>query len=255
MSIWIYPYRNGSNSVRSLSEALGAKVIKREGSRYRERVGKLVINWGASDCPHMLSLNNATAVRYASCKLSTLQGLYDDSVRVPEFTTSTEQVNDWLSDKQIVVARHILNGHSGNGIQLLDRADTGNIPVAPLYVLYVPKLSEFRVHVAGGEAIHIQKKLRSRTVADSQVNWKIRNSSTGFVFSSNPDTIGEIPDGVVEESVNAVASCGLNFGAVDVIVGKRDSLAYVLEVNTAPGIEGPTLNKYVEYFRGVHDNR
>lgn len=255
MSMWIYPYRNGSNSVRRLSEALGAKVIKREGSRYRERTGKLVINWGASDCPYATTINNRGSIRHASCKLLTLQSLTTDSVRVPQFTTSKDQVNDWLSNRELVLSRHVLNGSGGRGITVLDRADIGSIPDAPLYTIYIPKLEEYRAHIAGGIPIHIQKKLRNRDVPDESVNWRIRNSSNGFVFSSNLDTIGEVNPDVVVQAQNAVASLELDFGAVDVIVGKRDGLAYVLEVNTAPGIEGPTLDKYVEYFRGVHDNR
>jgi D-alanine-D-alanine ligase-like ATP-grasp enzyme len=41
----------------------------------------------------------------------------------------------------------------------------------------------------------------------------------------------------------------LDFGAVDVIWNEKEDKYYVLEVNTACGLEGTTLDKYVEQFR------
>jgi glutathione synthase/RimK-type ligase-like ATP-grasp enzyme len=47
----------------------------------------------------------------------------------------------------------------------------------------------------------------------------------------------------------AVAALGLDFGGVDVIWNERRQMAYVLEVNTACGLEGQTVNDYAEAFR------
>ena len=41
---------------------------------------------------------------------------------------------------------------------------------------------------------------------------------------------------------------GLDFGAVDVIWNEHESKAYVLEINTAPGLEGSTVEDYKEFF-------
>ncbi|MNY63636.1 hypothetical protein D3C86_2006230 [compost metagenome] len=49
----------------------------------------------------------------------------------------------------------------------------------------------------------------------------------------------------------AVNAIGLTFGAVDVIWNEYRHQAYVLEVNTAPGLTGTTLEKYAEAFRGL----
>jgi D-alanine-D-alanine ligase-like ATP-grasp enzyme len=43
----------------------------------------------------------------------------------------------------------------------------------------------------------------------------------------------------------------LDFGAVDVIYNRAQDKAYVLEVNTAPGLEGSTLDNYVEAIQKV----
>jgi D-alanine-D-alanine ligase-like ATP-grasp enzyme len=42
---------------------------------------------------------------------------------------------------------------------------------------------------------------------------------------------------------------GLDFGAADVLFNARRNQAYVLEVNTAPGLEGQTVNDYAEAFK------
>jgi D-alanine-D-alanine ligase-like ATP-grasp enzyme len=46
----------------------------------------------------------------------------------------------------------------------------------------------------------------------------------------------------------AVNHLGLDFGAVDMIYNAKRNTYYVLEVNTACGLAGETLNKYVEVF-------
>ena len=40
----------------------------------------------------------------------------------------------------------------------------------------------------------------------------------------------------------------LDFGAVDLIWNEHENKCYVLEVNSAPGIEGTTLQQYVTAF-------
>ena len=57
-----------------------------------------------------------------------------------------------------------------------------------------------------------------------------------------------VPAEAKTQAQNAVEALGLDFGAVDIILGKN-GIWYVLEVNTACGLEGTTLEKYCEQFR------
>jgi D-alanine-D-alanine ligase-like ATP-grasp enzyme len=43
---------------------------------------------------------------------------------------------------------------------------------------------------------------------------------------------------------------GLDFGAVDVIWNAQKEKPYVLEINTAPGLEGQTIADYAAFFSG-----
>ena len=47
-----------------------------------------------------------------------------------------------------------------------------------------------------------------------------------------------------------LAKTGLDFGAVDVIYTK-DERVYVLEINTAPGLEGQTVLDYKVFFEEI----
>jgi D-alanine-D-alanine ligase-like ATP-grasp enzyme len=53
---------------------------------------------------------------------------------------------------------------------------------------------------------------------------------------------------VTSEAIKAVNCLGLYFGAADVIWNDKEQRAYVLEVNTAPGLEGTTLENYANAF-------
>lgn len=167
--------------------------------------------------------------------------------RTPEYTTDYHVARNWLAQGRTVVERHVLNGHSGEGIRLVEPEAGDELQKAPLYVLYVPKKQEYRIHVCGGIAVDIQRKARRKDVADDDINWKIRNHGNGFVFARNED--GEVPKDVIDQSVRAVKALGLAFGAVDVIFNDKSKQAFVLEVNTAPGLAGATLEGYVARFK------
>lgn len=176
------------------------------------------------------------------------------SVRTPEFTTDRYLAMQWVGQGFTVVERHILNGNSGAGIRLVEPVKPGEdmdeelnaIRKAPLYVKYVPKKQEYRIHVCGGEAVDIQRKARRKDVEDDAINWKIRNHDNGFIFARNED--GITPPDVIKQAVDAVKVLGLDFGAVDVIFNDKEQKAYVLEVNTAPGLAGETLQGYLRRF-------
>lgn len=247
----IFPYNPGSQSAKELSAALGVKRIKKEGSKFKGAKHKLVINWGNSQLPAEIAkctvLNSPAAVSVASNKLSFFKAMADQGVRVPRFTEALLEVYQLLQEGKTVVARTILNGHSGAGIVLIEEDE--DIVKAPLYVEYVPKKQEYRIHVMRGEVVDVQRKARNKEIPDEQVNWKIRNHHNGFIFARGEDAVGDVPADVLEQAKRAVEACGLDFGAVDVIFNDKRQEAYVLEVNTAPGITGATLEGYVQRFR------
>jgi len=254
--MFIYPYKIGSKSVGALRQGLGAKSIKLENSNFKGSADRVVINWGCSqDLPPEVAMcrviNPPDIVRKASNKLSffeTIEDWNEDEgyyVTIPSYTTKKDWVRAWLNGGDIVLARHKLNGHNGDGIELLEGVDCG-IPDAPLYVKYIPKKQEYRVHVVGGQVVDVQRKSRRHDVSDDEVNWRIRNYKNGFIFAHSDLNV---PHGVREGSIATCEALGLDFGAVDVIYSDRNQTTYIIGVNTAPALAGTTLEGYVERFK------
>lgn len=240
----LYPYSPASASAKALANALGCLRLKHEGRRIGQQV---VINWGSSfierDLGLSIVINTPEAVAKACNKLTTLTLLQQAGVAHPQFTEDRGEAVEWLMDG-LVVARTVLNGHSGQGIVIMENG--GGLVDAPLYTKYIKKDQEYRIHVFQGEVFFVQRKARKLDVPDDQVNWKVRNLDGGFIFA-NIDVVA--PDDVLNNAISAVNALGLDFGAVDVMTEKGTGKAFVLECNTACGLQGTTLDKYVEQFQ------
>lgn len=257
----MYPYKQGSQSAKLLAESLEGKVLFKEGSKYVPRPHKKVINWGSSDCPWPDCLNPSGRIEIVTDKLSFFTYISEvvpeeSRPRIPKWTADKNKAKEW-SEKGIVVCRTVLTGHSGNGIVLAGRSKKdkfGDVVDAPLYVKYLPKEAEYRVHIFGDRVIDIQRKIKdpNREVAD----WRIRSHQNGFIYArhqlGSDKTYMEMSnEDVIKQATLAVKCVGLTFGAVDVILS--DGKAYVLEINTAPGLEGKSVEIYSnaikEYFK------
>lgn len=249
MAIKVYPYRAGSQSASAIASGLGGRVLRREGSQYRYRDRDTIINWGSSQCPFPC-LNSPDAIQRASNKLTAFNYITrwsgtDLYVPVPDYWTEARLIPD---NAFPVVCRTVLTGHSGAGIVIANtRAD---LVRAPLYVKYQRKTDEYRVHVGverdgSASVIRVQRKARRRDVPDDQVNWQVRNLDGGFIYQIegvNP------PQEVLDAATNAVRVLGLDFGAADVIYHQPTNTVRLLEVNTACGVTGSTLDDYVSFF-------
>jgi hypothetical protein len=249
----IYPYKMGSKSATALARALTTRKVFPDG-RYRQRPNHLVINWGNSNNPNWdiryRHLNHPVSVLRASNKLYSFRAFSDSNIQTPEWTTSSHEAGGWISDGIVVLAKTSLTGHSGAGIIVLDSStDEMDLPDCQLFVKYKKKRYEYRVHVFKGEVIDTQQKRKSREANQSgDVNTLIRSHSNGWVFCRD----GITPDPVRESlAIRSVEALGLDFGAVDIIYNERENQYYTLEVNTAPGLEGTTLDKYVEAIQRV----
>lgn len=243
----VYPYKPGSKSARDLSQAIGAKRIRHKGSKLRGDPSKTVINWGSGNLPFEVRqctvLNDPDRVGIAGNKLLTFKALARAKVRLPNWTEDKSVAEEWLEDGHTVFARTLLRASSGKGIVICEPG--GETVQAPLYVKYTKSKSEWRVHVLGGEAKATHRKIRDPKVNPEDVDFRVRNHAAGFIFQRNNDAV---PGDVEAQAVTAVSALGLDFGAVDVIYNQHKSEAYVLEVNTAPGLTGETLDVYSNFF-------
>lgn len=248
----IYPYNPSSESAKSLSAALGYKRVKHEGKPLKTNT---VINWGASQINRQIEgaiINKPEAIAAASNKLSAFKLFAAKGVATPAFTESLEEANKWLAEGSVVVARTKLNAHSGDGIVIVDpdAEPKIDIPNAKLYTKYVPKAEEYRIHVFHGDVFFVQRKARNKDVPDDKVNWKVRNHGNGFIYSNQDVEVFNVGE-AYKQAAAAVAALGLDFGAVDLVYNRKQNKHYVLEVNTAPGLSGATLQAYVNLFKDL----
>ena len=144
-----------------------------------------------------------------------------------------------------------LRPSSIRGIHLATSA-TEVVP-CQLYTKYKKKKKEFRVHVFRGAVVDVaEKRRRNKAARPEHFDGYIRNHGNGWVFCRDDITR---PADLDQLAVAAVRALGLDFGAVDIIWNERDNKSYVLEVNTAPGLEGTTLEKYKNAILGwINEN-
>ena len=253
-------YKLGSKSLRSLAQSLREKLkqkvlrVNKDSKTYKNKPTDYVISWGLTtpynigNGPSLIQ-NKLTFFEFIS---DYNEKNPDNQVNIPEWTTEEQKAFEWFNAGDTVVARHVLTGHSGAGIILYDGKldDTFEQAVpAKLYVKYKKKKAEFRVHVFAKdskplEVIDVTQK-KKRKDFDGEVNTKIRNHQNGWVYCR--ENITE-PHDLRTQALLAATAVGIKHGAVDVIYNQKENKCYVLEINSAPGIEGTTLEKYTEAF-------
>lgn len=250
MAFKVYPYKQGSRSAKELANLLGGKVLKLQGSKFRPKVGDTVVNWGSGKIPEFgpaRVLNPDTSS--ASNKLTAFKKMSEVGVSIPDVWEGRRAVEEAPNGCYPLVCRTKLTGHSGEGIVIANTPE--ELVDAPLYTRYIKKQDEYRVHVMHKKPFFIQRKARKLDVVEP--NWQIRNLAGGFVFVEA--AINEVPQDVLDQAENAVEALDLDFGGVDVIWNQKERKAYVLEVNTACGLEERTAARYAEEILNTVENR
>lgn len=206
-----------------------------------------IINWGSSERLFQGQyINDPDRVAVASNKLLCARVWGETTLPVPDYTEDREQALEWLTEGHSVLARTLLRANSGRGLVLVHPGN--ELPNAPLYTRYVKKADEYRVHVFKGQVIDVQQKRKRQEVPNEEVNYQIRNSSNGWVYCRSDV---QPADAVLLASVEAVDVLGLDFGAVDIGWNRHNEQACLYEVNTAPGLEGSTLDSYYDKLTEV----
>ena len=241
----IYPYNPKSASAKVLSKALSARRIKHNSTTFIGTARKKVINWGACNVPDEVMKcqvwNHPHSVEVCADKLLFMKLMMKHDVRTPDWTENINHARELAEDTNIV-CRTLLRANSGRGIVVA--SEPAQVVQAPLYTMYVKSHSEWRVHIFKGEVFDVQRKVKAPDVEPK--DWKIRNHDNGFIFQRHDIDAPEAVEGV---AFKAFQVSGLDFGAVDVLYKEKKNKAYVLEINTAPGLEGTTLENYIQQFK------
>lgn len=216
----------GSQSAKRLAQELSAKVGYKV---YRS----------TKDFPKKQALTYGQGVD----KLAQFKWFAANGVPALEFTTEQEKFKEWIDAGFTVFGRSLLNASCGKGIHVFDQLNAwdGHHPICPVYTLYKKKKREFRVHVFRDQVVRVvEKKLRKDW--DGPRESKIRNLANGFVFCSCENE----PTGIRELALLASKCVASDFRGVDIGFNEKHGELFVIEVNSAPGIEGTNLTSYVQ---------
>lgn len=194
----------------------------------RVRSGDIWINWGSpynfgdyrqKYVPQGLTLLNQAPFLNKKSQLLTLA-----SKNIPTLTVSN-------TPKEGFIGRSL--NHQG-GDDLLNKYGRD------FYTKKEAFSREVRIHIYKGKSIHAGLK-----VPTPEAHPWIRSYDAGWRIDYSRAT--DIAQSRRELAKKAISALGLDFGAVDIGVLQGDK-ALVIEVNTAPGIEGETLQAYVTQF-------
>lgn len=226
--------RNLQSQLREDQQERRVLRVKKTSIRYKRRPSDKIVAWGPTlPSPHV-DQQQETAKKIASDKLLSFRKFKEHGVTTPEWTEDVTIAQQWNKD---YMARTLLRSHSGKGIVMISAGQEA--PYAQLYVQYKKKKHEYRVHVFQSQVIDITQK--KKKVGHENTNTQIRNHANGWVYCRESITV---PTGIENLALQACQALGLHSGAVDIIWNEKENKCYVLEINTAPGIEGTTCKKY-----------
>ncbi len=242
-----------------------------------------LIRWGSGRVyPTDLEINPRSALIAYQNRLQQLVLLRNAEVRVPNFSQSFGAAK-WYDGEMTLLTRTFPKGRQNSHGRDITICPSGydkwgdtleNIPNNHDMVMeFIPKHRQFRVHVVG-ETTRTRELIPTngcpfggngtdecgngsetyddgddecahQCLSDYEMKQNpIWNLSTGFTYRV---VNGLRPVGVIPQAKAAVKALGLHFGAVDVITDIDDT-AYVLEVNTAPGLGPLTVVWYARYL-------
>jgi hypothetical protein len=189
---------------------------------------KAVVNYGYGGKTSLPCLNSRAGMLN---KLQELELLAKNGVSTVPFSTDPHELAPPLFGRQL---------HHTRGTDIVMVACGRPNPakrISDFYTTIIPKQREFRLWAYRGVPIGTYEKLleyRERNGRRGRLvdvwNWQ---NGYAYHFVHPKDS----PKELKQLGTMAVNALGLDFGAADILQGK-DEKFYVLEINSAPGIEG-----------------
>lgn len=224
--IKLSPGVKGSQSAKRLAEALSNKL------------GYKVFR-SVKDFP------KKEALKYSGGEDKLFQYKWFTEHELPSLLFTVEQhvAKQYVENGNVVVGRQLLNASCGKGILIFEKPE--EVVACPVYTVYKKKKREFRVHVFRDKVVEVVEK-KARTEWTGKRDTRIRNLDNGYVFCK----CDVEPEGLRDLALKAAPVVHSDFRGVDIGYNEKNNELFVIEVNSAPGIEGSNVSKYVETIVG-----
>jgi glutathione synthase/RimK-type ligase-like ATP-grasp enzyme len=225
--------------LRLLSTNLGSGSLKRIAEGLSTKLGYKV--WRSSK-----TKPKREHLKYGDQKDKIAQYKYFAENNIPalEFTTNQQAAKDWTSVGDVVVIRKLTRASEGKGIVLAETPE--QVIAAPVYTKYKKKKREFRIHIFKDKVVHVLEKRKKQGFEGGEA--KVRNLANGYVFCS--DNVVE-PEGLRALALAASKVTQSDFKGVDIGYNEKKNELFVIEVNSAPGIEGTNVERYIKAITNV----
>lgn len=233
-------------------------------------------------------LNHPNNIRRNRNKFKTLGLLRAADVAVADFVSAEEVKAEIGKKVSLPLVGRTNYHQGGKGFWLcLTKSHVENAirEGAQYFQNYIDIVDEYRVHIFKGKVIHAQKKVRRNNMEEAYVKQHadkikdyakkgeveidentlkyalqrvakehqnadmiVRSNRRGWKFSNlklSPDKAKE--KALIDVSISALDPIGLDFGAVDCCIDS-DGKAWIIEINSGPGLEGKTFEAYLACF-------
>lgn len=182
-------------------------------------------------------------------KIEQYKWFTDNGLSSLVWTTDQQTAKTWCKEGSVVICRTLTHSSEGKGIVVAEKPE--QLVVAPVYTQYKKKKKEFRVHIFKDQVVHVLEK-RRKSDYDGDADAKIRNTANGYVFCS--ENVTE-PNGLRDLALAASKVTASDFKGVDIGYNEKLNQLFVIEVNSAPGIEGTNVDRYIEVIcENLHCN-
>ena len=233
---------------RNIANSLGCKRFAfktaRDGILIRYGNVRTVNRTGYAAHPKY-EINTIEAINKARDKFNALKIMEEGGCRVPVAKTESPTIQN--GKQEIWFGRKF---HHHKGLDIVVCKTNREIQKAKeegsnYFVKYIPIGKEYRYHVFGNKIL--QACIKFKEAGNGGVGNTddiIRNLEHGWKFAEV-----EPQPKASEYAIKACKSLGLHFGAVDIIEEQGHTKLYVLEVNTAPGLDNKRLEAYTKAFK------
>jgi hypothetical protein len=257
------------------------------GTEMPDKTKTIVIGWGAKtaksvDLGKAQVYNHPNSIRVNRNKMESMALMMENKVAVAPFVDAEKVATELAKAKPSITLPLIgrTTFHQGGNefftcltkTHVLETVKTlKNLKKSGYFQNYIDVKDEYRLHIFNGQLIVAAKKVPRDNLEAAYVEQqaekidamaakkgvKLDKATMDFALGYQANKISG-PDQIIKSNTRGykfahvdaknVKALGLCFGAVDCVLDANGK-AWVLEVNTGPGLEGTTFDAYVAAFK------